>query len=442
MSNLLTRRAFFGACAAATAQTRRPPNIILLLADDLGYGELGLQGNREIPTPHLDSLATGGIRFTQGYVSAPVCCPSRAGLMTGRYQTRFGHEMNSVGKTNLNRAVGLPLTERTLADHLKEAGYATGLVGKWHLGTAPEKQPQRRGFDEFFGFLHEGHFYYPPPYRGALTRLRPNEPPYDDNNPLLRGTDPVAEKEYLTDAFAREAVSFVERHQAHPFCLYLAFNAIHSPMQAPVPLLKEFEGIRDEQRRLFAAMLRSMDQAVGKLLGKLRELNLERDTLIFFLSDNGGPTQELTSSNAPLRGGKGQLYEGGIRVPFVIQWKGQLAGGRTEDRPVISLDVVPTALAAAGRPIPSNLDGVNLLPFLNGASGTPHRTLFWRYGQSIALREGDWKLVRQLRGDFELFHLADDPAETRDRLPQEPEVARRLRAELDRQNAQMVAPLW
>ncbi len=442
MSKMFTRRAFLGACAAATAQTRRPPNIILLLADDLGYGELGLQGNREIPTPHLDSLAANGVRFTQGYVSAPVCCPSRAGLMTGRYQTRFGHEMNSVGKTNLNPAVGLPLTERTLAEHLKEAGYATGLVGKWHLGTAPEKQPQRRGFDEFFGFLHEGHFYYPPPYRGALTRLRTSEPSYDDNNPLLRGTDPVAEKEYLTDAFAREAVSFVDRHQAQPFCLYLAFNAIHSPMQAPVPLLKEFEGIRDEQRRLFAAMLRSMDQAVGKLLGKLREVNLERDTLIFFLSDNGGPTQELTSSNAPLRGGKGQLYEGGIRVPFVMQWRGQIAGGRTEDRPVISLDIVPTALAAAGRPLPGNLDGVNLLPFLNGSSGPPHRTLFWRYGQSIALREGDWKLVRQVRGDFELFHLADDPAETRNRLPQEPDIARRLRAELDRQNAQMVAPLW
>ncbi|MEP7365070.1 MAG: sulfatase [Acidobacteriota bacterium] len=448
---MLTRRNFLGTLAAtAAAQPRRQPNIVVLFADDLGYGELGFQGNPEIPTPHVDSIAANGIRFTNGYVSAPFCCPSRAGLMTGRYQTRFGHEMNAVGKTNLNPRMGLPLTERTMANHLKDAGYATGLIGKWHLGANDKFHPQRRGFDEFFGFLHEGHFYFPPPYRGGLTRLRTNEPPYDEENPLLRGTEPIVEKEYLTDALAREAVSFIDRHQSNPFFLYLAFNAIHSPMQAPVPMLKEFESIKDEQRRLFAAMLRSMDNAVGRVLAKLRELNLEEDTLIFFISDNGGPTQELTSSNLPMRGGKGQLFEGGIRIPFAVQWKGTLPAGKIDHRPVISLDVLPTALAAAGKPVPAHLDGVNLLPYLRGAgkggqgtdSRAPHPTLFWRYGKNIALREGKWKLVRQGGDAFQLFDLDRDASETTDRFSQEPQVAARLRTQLDRFNGEMAAPLW
>ncbi len=442
---MLNRRHFLGSLvSAAAAQPRRKPNIVILFADDLGYGELGLQGNHEISTPHTDSLAASGVRFTQGYSSAPFCCPSRAGLMTGRYQTRFGHEMNAVGKTNLNPKVGLPVTETTMASYLKEAGYTTGLIGKWHLGAGDSKfHPQRRGFDEFFGFLHEGHFYFPPPYRGGLTRLRPNEPPYDDNNPLLRGGEPVEEKAYLTDAFAREAVSFIDRHQSQPFFLYLAFNAIHSPMQAPVPMLKEFESIKDEQRRLFAAMLRSMDDAIGRVLAKLRDLKLEDDTLIFFISDNGGPTQELTSSNLPLRGGKGQLYEGGIRVPYVVQWKGVIPAGKTDHRPVISLDALPTALAAAGRSVPADVDGVNLLPYLTGASsGTPHSTLFWRYGSNIALRDRDWKLVRQGTENFQLFNLASDASEVTDRLASEPKVAARLRAELDRLNAEMATSLW
>lgn len=440
---MLTRRSFLGSLASV-AQPRRRPNIVLLFADDLGYGELGFQGNTEIPTPHLDAIAASGVRFTQGYATAPFCCPSRAGLMTGRYQTRYGHEMNAVGRTNLDPRVGLPINERTMADHLKDAGYATGLIGKWHLGAGdPRFHPQRRGFDEFYGFLHEGHFYFPPPYRGGLTRLRPNEPPYDDNNPLLRGTEPVEEKEYLTAAFAREAVSFIDRNQSKPFFLYLAFNAIHSPMQAPVPMLKEFESIKDEQRRLFAAMLRSMDDAVGRVIAKLRDLGLERDTLIFLISDNGGPTQELTSSNLPLRGGKGQLYEGGIRVPYVVQWKGTIPSGKVDHRPVITLDVLPTALAASGKPVPANLDGVNLLPFLTGASsGDPHNTLFWRYGRNIAVRNQKWKLVRQGGDRFQLFDLNSDVSERDDRLGAEPEIAGGLRRELDRYNAEMAQPLW
>jgi arylsulfatase A-like enzyme len=428
---------------ALPGQRRRPPNIVILLADDLGYGEMGFQGNREIPTPHTDSIAAQGVRFTQGYVSAPFCSPSRAGLMTGRYQTRFGHELNAVGQANLDPSMGLPLGERTMADSLKAAGYATGLIGKWHLGGTGAFHPLRRGFDEFYGFLHEGHFYYPPPYRGGVTRLRPNEPPYDDRNPVMRGTEPIVEPEYLTDALAREATAFIDRHKEKPFFLYLAFNAIHSPMQAPVSGLKEFEDIRGEQRRVFAAMLRRMDEAIGAVLAKLRSSGLEEDTLIVFLSDNGGPTAELTSSNAPLRGGKGQLFEGGIRIPFAMQWKGHIAGGKTFHHPVISLDLLPTALAAAGAPAPTRTDGVNLLPYVIGKSGgAPHDLLFWRYGPNIAVRQGNWKLVRQGSPAFQLFDLAKDTAEERDLAAQQPEVSARLRSELDRLNTAMVAPLW
>ena len=436
----MLRRNFLASSAGALfAQPRRKPNVVVILADDLGYGELGFQGRSDFATPHLDSIANNGVRFTNGYVSAPFCCPSRAGLMTGRYQTRFGHEMNVVGKRNLDPKIGLPLTEKTMANHFHEAGYRTGLIGKWHLGG----HPMNRGFDEFYGFLHEGHFYYPPPYRGAVTRLRENEPPYDDDNPLMRDRNVVEEKSYLTDALGREAASFIERSGEKPFFLYLAFNAIHSPMQAPVALMSEFEGLRGEQRRLFAAMTRAMDSATGRVLETLRARGLEQDTLVFFLSDNGGPTAELTSSNAPLRGGKGQLYEGGIRVPFACQWKGRIAAGRVSNETVSALDLLPTAISAAGLKLPTNLDGVNLMPHLSdNTKPVGQRSLFWRYGQNLAMRKGQWKVVKQRSNDFQLFDLASDPAETNDLSALRPDMKKQLLAELEATNREMAAPLW
>lgn len=435
----MTRRTFLAA-GALSAQSRRQPNIIILLADDLGYGELGFQGNPEIRTPHLDALAQSGARFTQGYVTGPFCSPSRAGLITGRMQTRFGHEMNVVGPRNLDPAIGLPLTEFTIANHLKKLGYATGIIGKWHLGTTPERHPLSRGFDEFYGFLHEGHFYYPPPFRGALTRLRANEPPYDDHNPLLRNREAIEEKDYLTDAFAREARAFIDRHHDKPFFLYLPFNAIHSPMQAPVPLMKEFEDIRNEHRRLFAAMTRSMDNAVGAVMEEVRAQGLERDTLIFFLSDNGGPTAELTSSNQPLRGGKGQLFEGGIRVPFTMSWPGVIPPGTVVNQPVSALDILPTAYASAGGDAPSRTwDGVNLLP-LSRLSAS--RELFWRYGPNLALRQGRYKLVRQGGPAWALFDLESDAGETRNLAAEQEGRLAEMRQRLESLNQRMAPPLW
>src|SRR5579875_2853168 len=368
--------------AVGRAADRAQPNIVIILADDLGYADLGYQGCRDIPTPHIDSLARGGVRCTNGYVSGPYCSPTRAGLLTGRYQQRFGHEFNPGNTADVH--VGLPLTETTLADRLKAAGYATGLVGKWHLGQAPSLRPRRRGFDEFFGFLGGAHPYVPG--KGA---------------PIYRGDSVVEEKEYLTDAFGREAVSFVERHKDHPFFLYLAFNAVHTPMDATDARLARFASISDASRRTYAAMLTAMDESVGKVLDALRSAGLEEDTLIFFLSDNGGPTMLGTTINAsrndPFRGSKRTTLEGGIHVPFVVQWKGKLSAGRVYDRPVIQLDILPTALAAAGVAAAPDwrLDGVNLLPHLAGeASAPPHDNLYWRMGEQTAIRRGDWKLVR------------------------------------------------
>ena len=360
------------------------PNIVIILADDLGHADLGFQGCRDIPTPRIDSLAKNGVRCSNGYVSGPYCSPTRAGLLTGRYQQRFGHEFNPGPAAAQADDFGLPLSETTLADRLKAAGYATGLVGKWHLGEGSRYQPQRRGFDEFFGFLGGGHAYFPG--QGA---------------PIYRGTEVVQEKEYLTDAFAREAVAFVERHKDQPFFLYLAFNAVHTPMHATDQRVSRFANIADAKRRTYAGMLTAMDEAVGKVLETLRSAHLEENTLIFFFSDNGGPTMRGTtingSRNDPLRGSKRTTLEGGIHVPFVVQWKGKLAPATVYNQPVIQLDVLPTALAAAGVSASPDwrLDGVNLLPSLKGETTvSPHENLYWRLGKQWAVRLGDWKLVR------------------------------------------------
>ncbi|MEW6306442.1 MAG: sulfatase-like hydrolase/transferase, partial [Verrucomicrobiota bacterium] len=421
---------------------------------------------------NIDSLARNGVRFTNGYVSAPVCCPSRAGLMTGRYQTRFGHELNAIGAQNLEPHVGLPLTETTLASALKQAGYATGMVGKWHLGGSERFHPLQRGFDSFYGFLHEGHFFLPPPYPGATSflrtnalppdtgprltaghiiwssHLRHNEPPYDVNNPILRGTQPITETDYLTDAFTREATAFIAKHESNrPFFLYLPYNAVHSPLQATPKYLDRFPHIADIHRRIFAAMLSALDDSIGAVLKQVRDAGHEQNTLIFFLSDNGGPTAELTSSNKPLSGGKGALLEGGIRVPFLAQWKGRLPAGKVYEQPVISLDIFATALAAAGAKLPAKLDGVDLLPYLTGAkSGAPHDALFWRYGPQLAVRRGDWKLVklppRLASKPVQLFNLATDVAEQHDLSEKEPAKVRELEKLLSDWNAQQVPPLW
>jgi len=461
---LLTPLAALHAAAAGAK-----PNIVYIVVDDLGYGELGCYGGKEIPTPHMDALAAGGMRFTSAYVTAPFCAASRAALMTGRYQTRFGFEFNPIGAKNATPGIGLPVAEKTLADRLRDAGYATGLVGKWHLGGTAEFHPQRRGFDEFFGFLHEGHYYVPPPWAGVTTWLRrktlpdggqgrwtspdgrivwsthldSNEPEYDTDNPLLRSSQPVDEKANLTDAFTREACDFIGRHRAQPFFLYLAYNAVHSPLQGADDYMKKFAHISDIQRRIFAAMLAHLDDSVGKVLAQLRESGLKENTLLVFLSDNGGPSKELASSNAPLRGGKGDLWEGGIRVPFAISWKNHVTAGGVVDAPVSSMDATVTALELAGAGAGhAKLDGVSLMPLLTGQTTVaPERALFWRVGRKNALRSGDWKLIREGRA-WQLYDLAHDIGETTNLAAQEPARVQQLASLWNIWNAEQSEPLW
>jgi arylsulfatase B len=452
----------------ATAAEAARPNVVLIVADDLGYGELGCYGGKEIPTPHLDALAAGGVRFTSGYVTAPFCAASRAALLTGRYQTRFGFEFNPIGAKNFVPGIGLPTNQRTLADRLRDAGYTTAIVGKWHQGGTAEFHPQRRGFDEFFGFLGEGHYYVPPPWNGVTTwlrrrtlpdggegrwtspdgrtvwstHLRSNEPEYDANNPLLRSSQPVDERANLTDAFTREACDFITRHREQPFFLYLAYNAVHSPMQGADDYMQKFAAIEDVQRRIFAAMLAQLDDSVGQVLDALRAGGVEQNTLVIFISDNGGPTKELTSSNAPLRGGKGELWEGGIRVPLIVSWPAHAAAGRTVDVPTSSMDATATALEVAGAIGNSPLDGVSLLPLITGKSeAAPHEALFWRVGKQNALRRGDWKLVRD-GGPWKLFNLADDIGEIVDLATKQPKRVQELDGLWARWNAEQVEPLW
>jgi arylsulfatase A-like enzyme len=428
------------------AEPRRP-NVVLLVADDLGYGDLGFQGGKDIPTPNLDALASCGVRCSNGYVSGPYCSPTRAGLLTGRYQQRFGHEFNpGEGRRG---DIGLPLSETTLADRLRSAGYATGLVGKWHLGWAPKFHPQRRGFDEFFGFLGGAHTYFAA-----------------ESTDIYRGTEPVKESAYLTDAIGREAVAFIERHKAGPFFLEVAFNAVHTPMDATDARLARFASIPDKERRTYAAMLSALDEAAGAVLAKIREAGLEEDTLFVFISDNGGPTMLGTtingSKNTPLRGSKRTTLEGGIRVPFVVSWKGKLPAGKVYDKPVIQLDVLPTALAAAGVAATSDaaLDGVDLIPFLTGADDkAPHESLYWRLGGQAAIRRGDWKLVRYDNtldtpgarsnagaktplSPFRLYNLSEDIGETRDRAADDPDKAKELLAAWEDWSRQLARPLW
>jgi arylsulfatase A-like enzyme len=417
------------ACLHAAAAEK--PNVIVIVADDLGYADIGVQGCQDVPTPHIDSLAAAGVRCSSGYVSCPVCSPTRAGLMTGRYQQRFGHEYNPGRVREEGTTFGLPLTEVTMANRFQQAGYVTGMVGKWHLGFDAEFHPQQRGFAEYFGFLGGGHSYL--------------DAKIDRANPILRGTEPVDETEYLTDALGREAVAFVERHCSEPFFLYLTFNAVHTPMHGCERLRERFAGIQDPKRQTFATMLASLDEAVGGVLEALGKHGIDDNTLIVFISDNGGPTRANTSRNDPLSGFKGQVREGGIRVPFLVQWKAHLPAGKVYDAPVIALDILPTALAASGTQVPDDarFDGVNLLPFLSGDKiGSPHEWLCWRFGAQRAVRAGNWKLVQLAEGEWELFNLETDIAETENVAGKHPDKVSELTTTFDRWNAQLEEPRW
>lgn len=430
--------------ATASAESKKP-NVLVILADDLGYGETSIQGNPQIPTPNIDSIGKNGVRFTSGYVSGPYCSPTRAGLFTGRYQQRFGHEFNPGPAQTAGEEVGLSVDEKTIGDRFKEAGYTTGWFGKSHLGYAPQFHPLKRGFDEFYGFLGGAHDYL--------------DAKADGKNPILKGTEQVESLKYTTESFAQEAVNFIDKNKEKPWFVYLPFNAVHGPLQATEKYLARFANIEDQKRRTFAAQLSAMDDAIGTVLEKIRAQGQEENTLIFFFADNGGPTRQTTSQNGPLRGFKAQTWEGGIRVAWLAQWKGHIPAGQVDDRPVIQLDILPTALAAVGVEAKPEwkLDGVNLLPYITGEKkDAPHDALYWRFGPQIAIRKGAWKLVKgtnpesqplERRGaatveGAELYNLDKDIGETNNLAASEPEKVKELAAAWEKWNSELVAPKW
>ena len=417
---------------AATPAER--PNILLIVSDDQGYADAGFQGSRDLATPHLDRLAASGIRFTNGYVTHPFCSPTRAALLTGRYQQRFGHERNPFYDP-ADRREGLPLSETLLPERLRPAGYVAGWIGKWHLGAAPEFRPGRRGFDETYGFIGGGHRFRD--WREDIA--------VEYQVPIERNGRPDPIPAHLTPALGTEAGAFIRRHAAQPWFLYLAFNAPHMPHEPTEERLARFAAITDPVRRKYAAQLSLMDDAIGEALAALQATGQTGRTLVFFLSDNGGPISVNGSLNTPLRGAKGSVYEGGFRVPFVITWPDRLPAGRVDPRAVSSVDVFATTLAAAGVPMPTDrkYDSVNLLPYLRGENpAPPHERLFWRSGALLAVRERDWKLVRGAGPADELYDLAADIGETRDLAANRPEVKARLAAALDAWNRELVEPVF
>lgn len=393
---------------AAVAADR--PNVVIIVSDDQGYADISSYDHPdEVATPNLDRLAEQGVRLTDGYASAYVCAPTRAGLLTGRYQQRFGFYRAVDSRT------GMPLSEITIADVLRKEGYATGVFGKWHLGITPEYHPLKRGFDEFYGFLgHGAHDYF------KLART-------SSHNSIYRNLEIIDDTGYLTDNLAREAVAFIERHRRRPFFLYLPFNAVHWPLQAPEADIGRYD-TGDENRDIYLAMLHRMDIATGAVLDALTRYGVAGNTLVIFFSDNGG-AQKNHASNGALRDFKQSVYEGGIRVPFIVSWPGKLPKGTVCREPVISLDVFPTICAAIGAALPADrvYDGVNMLPVLRGASTGPlHEALFWDGDDDKrAVRAGKWKLVDN-RGTLELFDLEGDLGEQNDLSGKHPEILKRL----------------
>lgn len=442
---LVAANLFHGICPVLSGnlgEKARKPNIIVILADDLGYGDLASHGNSEIATPNIDSIAAAGVRCTNAYVTCPVCSPTRAGLLTGRYQQRFGHEFNPVTLSNGGTGQGLPLDETTIADRLGGAGYLTALLGKWHQGEEERFLPNSRGFEYFFGFPLGWHSFWPS-----------DDPEF---GPMFRNRERTEIKSYLTRELADDACRLIERNGERPFFIYLAFNAVHTPLEAPPETMSRFAAIADETRRTYLAMLAELDDAVGRVLKQLRAGGLEDNTLVFFLSDNGGPITKYSpngSRNGPLRGSKGDTWEGGIRVPLFAQWKGKLPAGAVYEQPVISLDVTATALAAAGA-LPSSagtIDGVDLLPYWQGEKGAPHQALYWRFGRQMAIRAGDWKLARPSMSTKEyadvavdplLFNLRDDLGEQHDLAASQPQKVAELQAMWDKWNATLQPPRW
>ncbi|MXV51891.1 sulfatase-like hydrolase/transferase [Pedobacter sp. HMF7647] len=462
------------------------PNIVLIVADDLGYNDLSSYGNKLISTPNIDALVKEGTNFSQGYVSAPICSPSRAGLMTGRYQQRFGYEffaatpetwgvqdqahaeaskkalqkfgvfytIDGLDLAAYNKTPqGLPASEITIASLLKNAGYKTGIIGKWNLGETQDFIPEKYGFDYHYGFLSGGSRYGSTDDVDLVVKDLPHL--YWNAQIIKYGKGPVklrknneviSTTEYLTTRFGDEAASFIEANKADPFFLYVPFNAPHDPLMAKK---EDFAGVtttRDSTKRVYEAMVKSLDDAVGTITKKLSDLGLDKNTLIIFTSDNGGAMYTHVYDNKPLRAGKATHFEGGIRVPYIAKYPGTIPASKIYNNPVSTLDFLPTIAAAAGVKLPEHVfyDGVNLLPFVNGkVTGIPHQTLYWRSGWAKAIRSGDYKLyINEKEHKKLLFNIKEDLSEQHDLSQKNPDKVSELNTRLLQWEKTLAPPAW
>lgn len=431
-------------CNMALSQSQNtPPNLIVIMTDDQGYADVGFNGCDDIPTPNIDAIANNGVKFTRGYVTYPVCGPSRAGFLTGRYQGRFGFSDNPSINPN-DPSAGLPVEEETIAEVLKKSNYNNAIIGKWHMGTHPRFHPLERGFDYFFGFLSGGHNYFPEKLNiNDLSEVKRKWQWYATK--IKENRTVVEIEDYLTDELSQSAVKYIEKQVSNDqhFMLYLAYNAPHTPLQATPKYLSRFDHIKDPKRKTYAAMVSAVDDGVGQILKTLKKSGIEENTIVVFLSDNGG-AKNNGSDNRPLRGRKSDLFEGGIRVPFAMQWKGTIPAGMTYEKNVSSLDIMATIVAQNKISIDKKrtLDGVNLIPFLNGENDSePHDYLFWRKIKynAMAVMTGDQKLVKNKRNDFkEMFNLSSDLSETYNLIEKNNTQSKSMQLEWELWNAELI----
>ncbi len=479
---LVEGKTVFLAQKDTSKSSEKKPNIIILLADDLGKYDISLYGGKSTPTPQIDSLAASGVTFTDGYVSSSICSPSRAGLLTGRYQERFGHEYQpgdrypknnleyyafkyliNTNSWRLNQKIeypneasiatqGLPQSEITFADLAKKQGYATAIIGKWHLGHNKGFFPLDRGFDYHYGFYQAFSLYTPEDDNPDIINHHHKD--FTDKmiwgngrvgiGQIRRDTTIIKDKAYLTETFADEAEAFIDKNKTKPFLLYVPFNAPHTPFQVRKKYYDRFPNVKDENKRVYFAMISALDDAIGIIVAKVKKEVLEENTLIIFASDNGGADYTFATTNAPLKGGKFSHFEGGINVPFALSWKGKIKPHTVYKAPVSSLDIFSTIAAVTHSGLPKDrvYDGVDLISTVNN-NAESHKNLYWRSGDAKAIRSGDWKLIISGKTHEEwLYNLANDKSETTDLAQKNPAKVKELHAALQSWEKGLVKPLW
>ncbi len=462
----------------------RPPNILFIVVDDLGKYEVSAYGSTTMETPHIDQLANEGVRFADCYVNSPVCAPSRAGLMTGRYPVRYGFETQPMEIYPNNLAVyyigenfvntgdfvmdtdprfptewdmakqGVPPSELSLGEVLKMRGYKTGCIGKWHLGASPKQIPNERGFDYQYGFYGAFSLY-------SKKRNSPNMVNYiqdsysskfqwkvgrKETSAIRKNNKIIHESRYLTFAILEEGLEFMARNKTEPFFLYLAFNAPHVPFQAPRFYYEIYDETEEESKRVYYAMIHALDDAIGTLMNKLKALGLEENTLIYLISDNGGASYTGATDNGPYKGGKLTMFEGGVNVPFIMKWKGHIPEGLVYENPVSSMDVFMTSVGAAECILPDDrvYDGVNLLPYITGKEpGKPHEVFYWRADHIQAMRNSEYKFLRSTRDNWiEVYNIKEDKFEQYNIHEKMPAILDEMQKNYDKWQKGLSKPLW